>query len=287
MPKEKETPKPKQAQSKESRERKRLQDANEGRRDTRTAGSAAGSSHRGERLGDWTPAQMKRGWQMVQDPTNKKSKTAIAKEVDISRTTFCDRCKLLEEKLERGETLIERDFILQSGGKFKPRSLTWDQEEVLVHHVESFGKRGFPLRPLEVRTMAHEMLEEGDNNTITRKGEEMSWNWQKGFLERNPSLSKKMPKQMSMARATQGSDRDLVDAWFDKYAEMLEENEISDPINLWNIDETGVNECPKTGVFIVNDKSKAPFIIPKERGQNITSWHSAMQLERRHPLWLL
>ena len=235
-------------------------------RETRPDGSPVtpGSSHQGEQLGDWSSAQMKKGWTMRQDPDNTKSKTAIAAIVGVPKSTFMDRCRILEKKTCEGEVLTERDFIIQSGGKLKPRALSSEEEFVLKGHIASFGQRGFPLRPQEVRTMAHEIAEK----KVGRKGDEMSYKWQQKFLQRHDDMKMKKPKQMSMARAS--PDVRNVDAWFNKYKAILVDKEISDPNQVWNIDETGVHECPQTGMFMVNDKSKAPFIIPRERGQNIT-----------------
>ena len=225
-----------------------------------------GSSHKGEMLGAWTPAQMKSGWKMVKDPQEKRSKTQIADLVGVSKSTFMDRMRYLERKEAAGEVLIERDFILHSGGKLSPRSLSVEEEFVLKDHITSFGKRGFPLRPQEVRTMAHEMAEE---KIKTREGDEMSYNWQKGFMARHQDLGKKVARAISISRATSPT-REVVEAWFHQYAELIEQLQIEDPSQVWNIDEVGVNECPKTGVFIVDEKIKAQLVIPRERGQNIT-----------------
>ena len=263
-------------EQKESRSRRIHQATAERRkaRETRPAGSTdsdepdqPGSSHKGQQLGGWSSAQMKAGWRMLKDPTNTLSRTKIAAEVDISKTTFLDRVRLLLKKEADGEVLVERDFILQSGGKWQPRALTQAEECVLIGHVTSFGKRGFPLRPADVRSMGKELLQ-------TRRpgggdADEMSYNWQVAFLDRHPEMVKKQPRQMSIARAT-ALNRDYFNAWFDQYEDILQSHEIDDPKYIWNIDETGVNECPVTGTFIVGDKIRSPFLIPRERGENIT-----------------
>ena len=254
-------------------EKKRKEEHPESEDETGPDGSTGrhlGSSHKGETLGDWDCSQMKKGWKMLNDPYNTLSKTKVALAVGVPKTTFMDRIRLLEKKTKKGETLIERDFILQSGGKLLPRALSLNEEEVLKGHITSFGARGFPLVPQEVRTMAHEMTEVSPESAQReRNGGEMSYKWQQGFLTRHTNLKKKIPSQMSLSRAV-APTRLIVSEWFSKYSYLLYAKKIDDPAQVWNIDETGVHENAATGIFIVDQGSRAPMIVAHEKGQTIT-----------------
>ena len=49
---------------------------------------------------------------------------------------------------------------------------------------------------------------------------------------------------MSLACAL-GSSSQIIDQWFDKYEQLIEELKITDPKYIWNVDEHGSEDIPK------------------------------------------
>ena len=74
---------------------------------------------------------------------------------------------------------------------------------------------------------------------------------------------------MSIYRATSATEESLR-AWFDVYKAILREKKIDSGIRIWNIDETGVVNNPKTRKVLGEKGVKTAFLTPGDHGQTTT-----------------
>lgn len=232
-----------------------------------------GSSHKGQQLATtWGADEMEAGWKMWISPSNTRSKSAIAEHFGIPKNTFMDRLNLLSKTLAQGGS-IDGMFGVRSGGKAVPRIFTEQEEEELIEHVVDFAESGFPMTPKDVRNFTYDVAVA--NNILLPMGrEELSKNWLQNFLERHPTLKLITPKEMSGHRAV-AQDAASIDAWFDKFEALLKKNSLKDTskedgMYIWNVDETGINENPKSRKSYVERNSKGIQIVPNEKGETVT-----------------
>ena len=69
--------------------------------------------------------------------------------------------------------------------------------------------------------------------------------WLRGFLDRYPSIRLKKANNLSINRAM-GANPAIVDRFFAKYRGLINELNISSPSQIWNTDESGVQDVPKS-----------------------------------------
>ena len=224
-----------------------------------------GSSHVGQRLGGWTMEQMTKAWEEVRD--KKKSISMAARQNGIPLSTFKDRVKLLKVKVAEGHEDLSRWLGHQSGGKGVGRIFTEEEEEMLVEHLLVLADGGFGLTPLEFRMLAHDWAQ--FNGMQVSEGDMMSYNFLKMFVERHTELKILKPMEISYYRATAPS-YEVINRWFESYGELIERHNITNPVYIWNIDETGMKDQPKAEKVITRRKGVRLSIVHGERGQLTT-----------------
>ena len=224
-----------------------------------------GSSHVGQQLGGWGTDQMRKAWEDVHE--KRKSISMAARSNGIPLSTMKDRVKLLKRKLAEGETDLEKYLGHMSGGKGLGRIFTMEEEEMLEEHLLILADGGFGLTPVEFRCLAHDWAEFNDIDVTD--GDQMSYNFQVWFLERHPALKILKPLEISYYRATAPSYNVLA-KWFDAYADVIERNHIINPSYIWNIDETGMKDQPKSEKVFSRRQGVRLSIVAGERGQLTT-----------------
>lgn len=230
------------------------------------------SSHKGASVGTgWTWKNMMKAWELVQ--SGMSIRVAAAK-AGVPRTTFQDRLQLLKKKQAEGVTDFRPYCGHASGGKAKPRLFSEEEEQELVDYVFKHADQGFGLCSPEFRSITHHwgFL---NGNQVVGQGEDgggdgvMSWKWQKRFLDRHPECKMNIPLEMSLYRA-KAPDKNLVSAWFDFYKENLEALGIDSPRQVWNCDETGFINQPKSQKTLGRSEGISLQVVAGERGQLTT-----------------
>ena len=97
--------------------------------------------------------------------------------------------------------------------------------------------------------------------------------WLKLFLKRHPEIKHKRTEMLSRVRAA--VTEPVIRAWFEDVPQYLSKanalDVLSDPSRIYNLDETGVCLCPKTGKLLASVKQKNVYsIFPGQERQQIT-----------------
>ena len=115
----------------------------------------------------------------------------------------------------------------------------------LVDMTEEYALLGFPLTPKEIRSIAYDFAVDNDIIGFSDRKEIAGHKWFSLFLKHHDSLRVKQGvTNLSLACAL-GSSSQIIDQWFDKYEQLIEELQITDPKYIWNVDEHGSEDIPK------------------------------------------
>lgn len=229
----------------------------------------AGPSHAGCDIGGWKGVDMKAAWTSLKTPGNSLSKTQLAQLYNIPRTTFMDRCNLLQRRLDQGLEIRDEHFGHMSGGRDKARLFSPHEESVFVDYISEFAENGFPLTPMEVRNFACDYAQ-GLGKDVNFEADLLSKNWFYRFMRRHEDLTTKTPKEMSIFRATAATPQ-KIDAFFARLNYLMKEHKITSPDQLWNVDETGLCNMVKTTKTVGKKSSKHPYCTSGEHGENTTA----------------
>ncbi len=148
--------------------------------------------------------------------------------------------------------------------------LTEEEEECLANYVVQMSDMGFGLSPDAIKNIAYRIVEKSGrkhpfkNNTAGQ-------DWFKGFRRRHPRLTIRTPQPLSYCRAV-CSNRETIDYFFGKLGSLYGRlNLISKPMNVYNVDESGVTVVHKPGKVVVElGRKKVHTVTSAERGKTHT-----------------
>lgn len=227
-------------------------------------GSTGRSSHEGQRLGKWTPQQMKEAFRLVKEENYSRSAAAV--KTGLPTSTFKDRCRLLLKAEAEGKNL-EPLFGHMSGGKNKPRLFTVEEERELEQHLLVMADSGFGMTPGEFRCVVHQWAQ-NLGKSVSEVNEAMSWNFLYWFTDRHPSLKVLKPQEMSLYRAT-APRQEVIDVWFQNLDRLMTKYNIQGH-QVWNVDESGIANQPKAQKVFTRSEAVPLQIVPGERASNTT-----------------
>lgn len=148
-------------------------------------------------------------------------------------------------------------------GKMGPSAiLEVPEERMLAKYVLDMAQLGCPLNKQALKDSVQKILrhlQRPNPFKDDRPGE----TWYKSFLNRNPAVRLKHAEIISKARAavTETSIR----AWFAELRSYLEDEQaldvLMDPSRIFNLDETGVSMCPKSGKVLSDRKQKNTYKV--------------------------
>lgn len=132
-----------------------------------------------------------------------------------------------------------------------PTNLTAEEELRIEKWILDKAYLGFPMNSEDVKDAVQKILqEEGRETTFTNSRPGRTW--LDLYLKRHPKITKKNAEVISKARAS--VTEESIRGWFGQLKEHLEEQDaldiLEDPSRMINLDETGVEICPKTGVVL-------------------------------------
>lgn len=218
------------------------------------AASTTAKRTRPFKLNKWSEIGMKHALEACRSGQYTINQAALAWQVP--RTTLQDRFKG-----------IVSGFKHASGRK---PMISEQAEEELSHILCDLCSRGFPLSAKMVRDVAFQYATDHHIPGFSSKKGTAGYEWMHGFMKRHPSLSMKKPEPLSAARAI-GVNRPVIDAWFEKLQKFMISLGIKDrPGNLWNVDETGVQDyfVPKR---VVAQSGKPCYqVTAGEKGETTT-----------------
>lgn len=119
-------------------------------------------------------------------------------------------------------------------------------EEMLVNWVSAMAVKGFPITKTDLLTSATQIVKEIKPEVKDLK---LGKKWLSLFLQRHPQITERKPEKLSKVRATVSEK--CIHNWFTEVKTTLDEmnasNVLEDPSRIFNLDETAVFLCPKTG----------------------------------------
>lgn len=221
------------------------------------------SSHKGEKLQVWTPQEMQRAIQRYNDGLTgvktRKGYKAVAKEFGVPAETLRRRLT--------GPHQGQAGHLL--GGKGVPRIFTEREEHNLSLHIIKFAQAGFPFTPSEIQSLAFEYADLNHIEGFSTLSKKAGRKWRSGFLKRYPNLKISTPKLLSVYRAN-CCNRQVVNAWFDIFEQVLEDHDIVSPLFVWNVDECGAIDTPKPKKVVVPVGQRPNQLAASEKGETTT-----------------
>ena len=154
-------------------------------------------------------------------------------------------------------------------GRFKP-DINEEYEVQLVIKIQSMEKPLFGLTTKDLRRLAFDFatqmnIQHRFNTEIRMAG----YDWLCGFLSRHPELSIRKPEVTNIARAV-GFNKAQLQKFFEIHRSLLTRDEYT-PMQVWNMDETGITNLHKLGNIIASKGSKSVGKITSgEKGRTVT-----------------
>lgn len=144
-------------------------------------------------------------------------------------------------------------------------------ESDLVHHIQIMEKALFGLTPKDVRKLAYDLAERcGVDHSFNPDSKLAGMDWFYGFMKRHPTLSVRVPQATSLARAV-GFNKPKVLQFFNVYEEELKRFSHFGPTNIWNVDETGIQNVQKPQPVVATKGARqVSRMTSAERGFNVT-----------------
>ena len=140
-------------------------------------------------------------------------------------------------------------------------------ERLLATTIEQFQLSGFPLTINRVCELAFQyskvnQLNPGFSDKTGRAGRK----WLKGFLKRNPTITIRKARNLSIARAM-GANPTVIGNWFKLLKEIKDKCGIVCPSQIWSGDETGVQNVPKEVKVLGAKRIRTFQQVSKEQGE--------------------
>ena len=148
--------------------------------------------------------------------------------------------------------------------------LTSDEEDKLAEYAIEMCDRGFGLQFEDLMRLAYVIVERSGRphpfqNGMAGRG------WMDGFRRRHPKITLRTPQSLSYCRAAMANEKTVSD-FFSKLGALYGRlNLISKPMQVYNIDETGISVVHKSGKVVSELGRKHVYSLTSgERGQTHT-----------------
>ena len=148
--------------------------------------------------------------------------------------------------------------------------MTSEEERRLAQYIVDMCDMGFGLSRQDVMRVAYSIVEKSGREHPFSNG--MAGRaWFDGFRSRNPNLTIRISQPLSYCRAT-AANKEIVDDFFAKLGSIYARlNLLSKPMQIFNVDETGISVVHKTGKVITQIGRKNVWSITSgEKGKTHT-----------------
>ena len=162
-------------------------------------------------------------------------------------------------------------FKHMSGGNVN-KLFTAQEEQELVHTIETHSKAGFGFTAVQTRQLGFEWVVSLGKRIEGRdkaEQEKLSRHWFRNFMRRHPHLSTVTPQQLSVHRAS-CCNRVTIGKWFNALLEVIVDYDIEEGCQVWNVDETGLQDIPKACRIVGLKGAKMHQVVGKEKGETST-----------------
>ena len=143
------------------------------------------------------------------------------------------------------------------------------EEKELVQLILDFARAGFPLTSMKIRCLAYEYAEMNDLKGFSPITQCAGPRWMRNFMKRHPILRRKTAHNLSINRAMCANPT-VMAQYFKQLEQIMRDNFILNPTAIWNCDETGVQDIPKTREVIAEKGKRAHTIVSREQGETTT-----------------
>ena len=145
------------------------------------------------------------------------------------------------------------------------------EEVQLASHICELARRGFPLTCKQVKSLAYEFARRNNISGFLSTPKRMAGvKWFKAFMNRHPELKKTNAKNLSQHRATAAHPA-AVNLFFAAFGRWKTEFKLTEGNQIWNVDESGVQDVPNDGDTVVSAKGESAFrIVSSEQGERAT-----------------
>ena len=143
-------------------------------------------------------------------------------------------------------------------------------EDRLVEYLINMADMGFGLSRQEVMCLAFKIAETSGINHPFKNGS-AGRKWFDSFRQRHPNLSLRSPEALSYAGAKSINSKTLEDFFAKLEAIYARLNLYSKPMQVFNVDETGINVTQHKGKVISEVKRRNVHrVVASEKGKNHT-----------------
>jgi len=148
--------------------------------------------------------------------------------------------------------------------------LTEEEEDQLSRYLVQMAEMGFGLTREDVMRVAYSIVERSHRQHPFKDGK-AGRGWYEGFIFRLPKLTIRTPQPLSHCRAV-CSNKDVIDDFFGKLGAIYGRlNLISKPMQIFNVDKTGVSIVHKPGKVIAEVGCRNVYALTSaERGKTHT-----------------
>ena len=152
-----------------------------------------------------------------------------------------------------------------------------------MDYVIEMADRGFGLTTEDLMRTAFAIVERSGRPHPFHDGM-AGRGWLEAFRQRHPVLSRRTPQALSYCRATSAS-KVVIDDFFAKLGSLYGRlNLITKPMQVYNIDETGITVVHKPGkVFSAVGRKHVYALTSGEKAEHILLWCVHQQVGKQSP----
>ena len=133
-----------------------------------------------------------------------------------------------------------------------------------------YARRGFPFSDDKLCQLAYELASKTRRKGFSPTKKTAGWTWLHGFLKRKPNLYRKNSQNISAAQAI-GANPVQIEKFFELLVQWVRKWKIEFlPNNIWNIDESGLQDVPKSQKVIGVKGEHAFQTVSSEKGETST-----------------
>ena len=152
------------------------------------------------------------------------------------------------------------------------RALNFKQEQAIKDYIQRLDEQDVSAKVTMIRAAANYILTKSHSDHLTPPPQ-VSENWTRRFLARNPEFYKRKQKPLAVERKNAHNEGDFME-YFEKYKDIRIEKRIADE-DVWNIDETGFCAgCSRAHWVITLDPNKLLLLKDPDNREYITSVES-------------
>lgn len=169
-----------------------------------------------------------------------------------------------------GKNKLAMNHLKRLGSKVSV--FTKEQEDELVTYILDMESRMYGLTSKDVRSIAYQLaVKNGIVHPFSDQTKLAGKDWLRGFRERHPTLSLRVPEATSIARSC-GFNRPVVTKFFTLLKTILDKTAFPSH-RIYNVDETSVSTVPGKNckVFAKRGRKQVGRVVSAERGVSTTA----------------